>query len=114
MTDISEAELPDVLTAYLVAHDGRNSDAASTLFATEASVTDAGATHASLDEIRTWLDHEASEYTYTTTTTRCQRLDDDRYVVTRHLEGNFPGGVVDLRFTFDLADGKITSLVIAP
>jgi hypothetical protein len=32
-------------------------------------------------------------------------------VATHHLEGNFPGGTVDLDFTFTLDDNLITRLV---
>ena len=31
-----------------------------------------------------------------------------------HLEGDFPGGVVDLRYKFTLTDDLISELVIAP
>jgi hypothetical protein len=31
-----------------------------------------------------------------------------------HLEGNFPGGVVDLRYRFVVVDDLISELVIAP
>jgi hypothetical protein len=34
--------------------------------------------------------------------------------VTNHLEGDFPGGVVDLRYRFVLAGGLIAELEIAP
>jgi hypothetical protein len=34
--------------------------------------------------------------------------------VTNHLEGDFPGGVVDLRYRFLLADNLIADLEIAP
>jgi hypothetical protein len=34
--------------------------------------------------------------------------------VTNRLEGNFPGGQVDLSYEFDFLDGLITHLVIAP
>jgi hypothetical protein len=36
-----------------------------------------------------------------------QRVDDDHYVAVHHLEGDFPGGVADLRFRFTLRDGHI-------
>ena len=31
-----------------------------------------------------------------------------------HLEGDFPGGVVNLRYQFTVVDDLITELVIAP
>jgi hypothetical protein len=35
-------------------------------------------------------------------------------VAVHHLEGDFPGGVVDLRFRFTLREGRIAELVIKP
>jgi hypothetical protein len=37
-----------------------------------------------------------------------------RHDVYTHLEGNFPGGTVDLTHRFGLRDGHITRLEIAP
>ena len=37
-----------------------------------------------------------------------------RYIATHRLEGNFPGGVVDLRYQFTLRGGHIELLVIEP
>ena len=41
-------------------------------------------------------------------------VDVDHYDVTHHLEGNFPGGQVDLHYRFALSDGVIARLVIEP
>ncbi len=41
-------------------------------------------------------------------------VDDSHYDARHHLEGNFPGGVVDLHFRFTLRDGQIARLVIEP
>ncbi|WP_405071977.1 hypothetical protein OG558_22060 [Kribbella sp. NBC_01510] len=41
-------------------------------------------------------------------------MDDTQYVVTNHLEGDFPGGVVDIIYRFTLANDLITRLEIAP
>jgi hypothetical protein len=35
-------------------------------------------------------------------------------VAVNRLEGDFPGGVVELRYRFTLVDGLVTELVIAP
>ncbi|MER5654946.1 hypothetical protein ABT076_18240 [Streptomyces sp. NPDC002131] len=55
----------------------------------------------------------ASEYTYTTELTAAHRTDATHVTATHHLEGDFPGGQVDLRFRFTLRDGLIERLVIA-
>ncbi len=112
MTDLNE--LPPAVCGYLDAHGIRDADAALACFTADATVTDEGHTHRGLAEIRTWLATVASEYTYTTERTGVRCVDDARWIVTQHLEGNFPGGVVDLHFDFTLRDGKIAQLVIAP
>jgi hypothetical protein len=38
----------------------------------------------------------------------------DRYRATGRLEGNFPGGTVELKWDFTIARGLITRLEIAP
>ncbi|MFJ5104599.1 hypothetical protein [Streptomyces sp. NPDC088554] len=40
--------------------------------------------------------------------------DATHYIATQHLEGDFPGGAVDLRYRFTLRDDRIERLVIAP
>ncbi|NEE61243.1 nuclear transport factor 2 family protein, partial [Streptomyces sp. SID8455] len=52
-------------------------------------------------------------YTYTTELLGAQRTDAERWTVTQRLEGDFPGGLVDLRFQFALGGhGLIEQLVI--
>jgi hypothetical protein len=99
--------LPSTVTAYL-------DQPAIDQFTADASVTDEGRTHRGAAEIQAWLDRSASEWTYTTERTGSARVDDDRWTVTNHLEGDFPGGVVDLVFRFTLREGRIAELVIAP
>ena len=55
------------------------------------------------------------EYTYTVELTAgAARIDEQRWIATNHLEGDFPGGVVDLDFRFTLRGDRIAELVIAP
>ena len=105
-------ELPVVITSYLKAHQSRDLDTAIERYTDDASVTDEGRTYNGPDEIRAWLSLSASEFTYTIEMTGATKLGDDRYDVTHHLEGNFPGGKVDLHFRFTLCEGKIARLVI--
>ncbi len=55
---------------------------------------------------------DAGEYTYTIELTGAEKIDDEHYTAINHLEGDFPGGVVDLHFRFTLRDGRIARLVI--
>jgi hypothetical protein len=108
------AELPEIITGYLKAHQARDLDVAIQSYEPDAAVTDEGRTYNGHAEIRAWLSRSASEYTYTIETTGASKLGDDNYDVMHHLEGNFPGGMADLHFRFTLRDGKITRLVIEP
>ena len=107
-------ELPPIISTYLAAHDRRDADTALTAFTEDATVIDEGRAYEGLPAIANWLRRAASEYTYTTQLTGHRRIDADRWDATHHLEGNFPGGVVDLTFAFTLRDGRIGRLVIAP
>ncbi|RZT07618.1 SnoaL-like protein [Kribbella sp. VKM Ac-2569] len=83
-------------------------------FAPDATVIDNEKTYAGHDEIHHWREAESSKYTYTVTATHVEKFDDGQYVVTNRLEGDFPGGVVDVIYRFNLTDGLITRLEIAP
>jgi hypothetical protein len=104
--------LPEVITSYLKAHRARDLDTAIVRYTDDASVTDEGRTYNGPDEIRAWLSRSANEFSYTIEMTGATKLGDDQYDVAHHLEGNFPGGKVDLHFRFTLLDGKIARLVI--
>lgn len=112
---VEVADLPEVVRRYLRAHDARDVATAAATLAPEATVTDDGRTYQGPAAIAHWLERTASEYTYTTTPVGAERPGPGRYTVVQHLEGDFPGGRVDLRFRFVLdADGRISRLDIAP
>lgn len=109
------AALPPVIARYLDAqsdHTQRGSIADA--FAEDARVTDEGIEHLGRDAIREWLTHAASEYTYTTSFIGQRPGSADQWVVLARLEGNFPGGVADVRFQVTSREGLITHLLIAP
>ncbi|MEV4604551.1 nuclear transport factor 2 family protein [Amycolatopsis sp. NPDC049253] len=106
--------LPQPVTEYLAAHETRDADRALPHFTPDATVADDGHTYHGPAEIRAWLEGAASEYTYTSTLIATERIDGEHYVATHHLEGDFPGGRVDLHFRFTLDDGLISRLVIEP
>jgi ketosteroid isomerase-like protein len=109
-----DRELPEVVSRYQAAHDRRDTAAALAAFAPDARVFDDGREYQGAAEIRDWLDHAASEYTFTRSLVSTEATGAGTWVVVNHLEGNFPGGVVDLRYRFTIADGTISDLVIAP
>jgi ketosteroid isomerase-like protein len=111
---IELADIPELITNYLKAHKARDLEAALGSYAPDATVTDEDKNYHGLDEIRAWLSRSASQYTYTIEVIGATEIDQDHYDVTHHLEGDFPGGQVDLHFRFGLRDGAIRRLVVAP
>ncbi|WP_210569127.1 nuclear transport factor 2 family protein [Streptomyces sp. GESEQ-4] len=106
--------LPEVITRYLNAHRAHDTAGAITAFTREATVIDDGHTYEGAEAIGEWLDRSATEFSYTIHLTGAQQTDATRYIATHHLEGDFPGGTVDLRYQFTLHDGLIERLVIEP
>src|SRR3989440_9311748 len=106
--------LPRAVGQYQDAHDQDDVDAALATFASTATVKDDGHEYHGPDEIRDWLARASTEFTYTRTLTGAAAIDADTWLVTNHLEGDFPGGGVDLRYRFVLADGLISELEISP
>ncbi|MER7283185.1 nuclear transport factor 2 family protein [Dactylosporangium sp. NPDC000244] len=113
-------DLPPAITTYLTAHNTRDVDRAVACYAPDAVVIDDGRGHHGTAEIRAWLAGAAAEYTYTTELVSATRLGEDtrlgeeRYDVTQRLEGDFPGGVVDLHYRFTLRGSSIVRLMIEP
>ena len=116
MTDntqtIDLTELPRTIADYLTAHRTRDADTAITCFTNDAAVIDDGKTYQGTADIHTWLDRSAGEYTYTIELIGAEKIDDQHYTAINHLEGDFPGGVVDLHFGFTLRGGRVARLVI--
>lgn len=106
--------LPGVIREYLTVHNAGQGSAAAALMTPDAQVTDDGRTHAGLPEIERWLDRAASEYTYTTTYIGAERHSPEQWTITQRLDGDFPGGTVELRYAFTLDGDLISRLVIAP
>ncbi len=76
-------------------------------------MVDDGRTYRGREEITVWLTGPASEFTTTSTRLSADRTDQTVVVVIR-VEGNFPGGRVELRnfFTLD-GTGRLTTLTIS-
>lgn len=117
-TDIQpydRSTVPDVITRYLdLQVDPKRRAGVADLFDPTGRVVDENVEYVGVKAIRGWLARAASAYTYTTTLTGQIDEGDGRWTVTARLEGNFPGGVADLRYRFRVVDGAIVDLVIAP
>ena len=105
---------PAVIDGYFKAHDRRDTEAALRAFAEDARVQDDGHDYLGLGAISRWLSEASVEYTYTRTMIEAQETAPESWSVINHLEGNFPGGQVDLRYAFTLTGDHIAELVIAP
>ena len=116
MTTHSPTPLPTVLPATVAAYftlmDGGDKRDIIDLFSPTAVVTDDGRSYRGRAEIIGWLGAAASEYTFTSTRLSVA-IEGGSLTVTTRLEGDFPGGIVDLRniFTPDAA-GLIESVLI--
>ena len=106
--------VPDVIVRYFSAHDRRATDDALATFASDARVHDDGHDYVGPLEIRDWLDRASTQFTYTRTLVQAAPSDKGTWLIVNHLEGNFPGGEVDLRYQFVLDGEQISELLIAP
>jgi hypothetical protein len=108
------SQLPAVVTSYQSAHDRHDVDTALATFAQDAVVHDEDQDWAGRERIRQWLVKTSTEYTFTRTILGAERAGTDSWLVRNRLEGNFPGGIVDLRYEFTVDHGLISRLSIAP
>jgi hypothetical protein len=105
---------PELITRYFATDAARDTDALVALFADDAVVIDEGKTWRGATEIRAWRDGPASAYQYTTEVLGVEAAGGRDYIARAHLEGNFPGGAVDLQHRFTIDGVRIRRLVIAP
>jgi hypothetical protein len=108
------AELPPAIATYQAAHDRRDVPTALAQFTPDAVVSDDGHTYEGTAGVEAFLRSAAAEYTFTRTLLGAEETGPDRWLVTNHIEGDFPGGTVDLRYEFRLTGGRIAQLTIAP
>lgn len=113
-TSVQPDQLPATIRSYLAAHQALDTETALRAFAPTAVVVDDGVTYRGTEELRRFLTKAGAEYTYTSTLIGAQRTGEARWVATVHLEGDFPGGVVDLRHRFVVDGDVIAELVIEP
>jgi len=110
--------LPPVICAYLAASDRGDAEAVVRCFARDAVVADEGRQWRGTAAIRRWRATVATAFQYTVQVTGAEALSAadgaGRHDVHVHLEGNFPGGEVDLTDRFALAAGRIARLEIVP
>jgi hypothetical protein len=103
-----------VIRRYFEAHDHHDTDTALSAFAADARVFDDGREYLGTAAIRDWLAGASTKFSYTRTLLDARAEGTDRWVIRNRLEGDFPGGIVDLRYQFRLVDGLISDLAVEP
>jgi hypothetical protein len=110
--------LPTIISDCMAASDSGSVDASIVCFADDAVVVDEDQEWRGRPRIREWRERVANAYEYTVevrgAAPRGQVDGLERHDVYTHLEGNFPGGTVDLTNRFGLRDGHIARLEIVP
>jgi ketosteroid isomerase-like protein len=110
-------QLPAVISRYFDADRVRDVDAIVNCFTDDAAVSDEGQTWRGHDKIRAWRTGPAAKFHYTievldATAVGAPSTASERHDVDTHMEGDFPGGQVDLTFRFAVRDGLISTLDI--
>jgi ketosteroid isomerase-like protein len=110
--------LPTIITEYFAASERRDVDAVVASFAEDAVVIDEDKVWRGHAGIRQWRETVATAYEYTVDVRSADAIGQvdgvERHDVHTHLEGNFPGGTVDLTDQFGLREGRIATLAIVP
>jgi ketosteroid isomerase-like protein len=105
--------LPQVIVDYFAAAQAYDFEALASCFAPDGVVSDEGDVFRGRGEIVAWREALAVKWRNTYEITGAEILGAADVRVTAHLEGTFPGGVVDLNYGFSLADGLIARLEIS-
>ncbi len=100
-------DLPEPLAAYFAA-DLVNADC----FHPDGVVRDEGSTYRGRVAIREWREETARKYNYTSQPFAVERQD-EKWVVSSRVIGDFPGSPADLQYSFKLMDNQIVELHIS-
>ncbi len=104
--------IPLPAITYLDAADRGDHATARACFTADAVVVDDGRTYTG-DDVREFVERAGSEYSFTRDFQGFEPVGERRFVARYRLEGDFPGGVVDLRYVLTVAeDGLIERLEI--
>lgn len=109
---MSNLNLPEPIAAYFDI-DRRDGKAVAQCFTKDGVVMDEGQTHTGPAAIEEWKTAASAKYSYTSEPFAMQQQD-DRYIVSSRVSGDFPGSPVHLRFIFRLERDKIAFLEITP
>lgn len=105
------AQLPGPIRAFVAAHESRDADAALAVLTPGAVISDVGESFTGEDALRRFVSEAGAEFSYTDEITHVAQ-DGEVWVVSHHLEGDFPGGTADLDYRFALDGDRIGRLDI--
>ncbi|MCE7796733.1 nuclear transport factor 2 family protein [Sphingobium sufflavum] len=103
--------LPDVIARFFLSDTANDAEGLARCFTVDAVVKDDGETRKGHDAIRDWKREYTEKYN-STVEPIAMAEDCGHTVVTGHVQGDFPGSPVDLRYVFTLDSGKISALEI--
>jgi hypothetical protein len=104
-------QLPTTIRAFLEAQEARDPDTALALLTSQAVIADVGESFSGDKELRRFITEAGAEFTVTSEITKVA-LDGEIWVVSQHLEGDFPGEKADLDYRFTLQGERIERLDI--
>jgi hypothetical protein len=105
-------ELPEAIKKCLAAARRHEPDAVSLNFTGDPTVREAGTTYSGREGVRAWVRNHAEDYE--DRVTHAYRLEPGHYILTYHVEGDFPGRAADLLYDITLGeDGLIALLRVA-
>ena len=105
-------QTPVIISRYHAAAAAGDIDAVVACFTDDAHVHDEDQDHHGRSQILALRDRVFSMFYFKNYISFLFYLGDSVHVVHTHLEGDFPGGVVDLEQRFTVSDGLISELVI--
>lgn len=105
-------KLPTVLSTYFEASNAQDTDAYVACFRDDAKVEDENHTYQGHEQIAAW-NRDVNEKYNAVSTVKSWLQTSDTTNVTAEVSGTFPGSPIDLTFSFQLRDNKISQLEIA-
>src|ERR1700712_4586216 len=103
---MTTTELSPAVAAYFELMDGPDKTRVADLFTPDATVVDDGHTYRGRYAVRGWLTGQASEFVTTSTRLSAEQRGGTTTVVVL-VEGNFPGGRVELRHELEQGPGGL-------
>jgi SnoaL-like domain len=111
---MSDAVIPQAVRRYFALDADHAVEELVALFTNDAVVIDEGRRREGTDAIRSWRTEVADRYEYRTTILDAPAAEGANYRVRARLDGNFPGGTVELNYDFVTDGERIKYLKIAP